>query len=67
MGSEGPATLEISMTIDPSIDLDPVVLLSVLTAFRTGDGHTRMPIETTGLGGRIADATFHLAFPKAVP
>jgi hypothetical protein len=67
MGSEGPATLEIFMTIAPSIDLDPVALLNLLTAFRTGDGHTRMPIETTGLGGRIADTTFYLAFPKAAP
>jgi len=47
--------MEPSMGTDTSFDLDPVDLLKVLAAFRRGDFQARMPIERTGLGGKIAD------------
>lgn len=44
------------MATDVDLDLDPAELLKVLAAFRKGDFRARMPIDRTGLGGKIADA-----------
>src|SRR5579883_2106861 len=35
--------------------LDPVALLTVLTAFRKGDFSKRMPLDRTGVAGKISD------------
>ncbi|WP_148862274.1 HAMP domain-containing protein [Marinobacter fonticola] len=36
-------------------DFDPAVLLQVLTAVKKGDFSTRMPLDWTGVNGKIAD------------
>ena len=36
--------------------LDTSLLLSILTAVKKGDFSVRLPVDWTGLGGKIADA-----------
>src|SRR6202453_540912 len=40
----------------PANTIDPVVLLNALSALRKGDSSVRLPVEWTGLAGKVADA-----------
>jgi HAMP domain-containing protein/signal transduction histidine kinase/CheY-like chemotaxis protein len=52
-------TLEHAMkSVSPPVsngEFDPAVLLTVLTAIKKGDFSVRMPLDWTGVGGKIAD------------
>src|SRR6202171_620462 len=51
------ATAPISLPPRTTTDLlDPDVLLKVLAEVKSGDFNTRMPLEWTGIAGKIADA-----------
>src|SRR6184192_3154382 len=54
----GPAPLVVGpRPADGALDrLDDKILLSVLTAFKKGNFAVRLPVEWTGIAGRIADA-----------
>jgi len=39
----------------PEIPVAPMELLNLLAAFRKGHFRSRMPVDRTGLGGKIAD------------
>ena len=40
----------------PAADIDTPALLAALIAFKKGDFSVRLPIEWTGIAGKVADA-----------